>query len=75
MTSSVLDDKGRLQIDMCAGGDAVLFTNGTAVKGTWSREDLDSRTVFIDTEGNEFRLTPGNSWVEIVDQNCSMEYK
>lgn len=75
VTSSVLDDKGRLQIDMCAGGDAVLFTNGTAVKGTWSREDLDSRTVFIDTEGNEFRLTPGNSWVEIVDQNCSMEYK
>ena len=73
--SSVIDDKGRLQIDMCAGGDAVLFTNGVAVKGTWAREDLDSRTVFTDTEGNEFRLTPGNSWVEVIDQNCSLAYK
>ena len=75
VTSSVLDNKGRLQIDMCAGGNAVLFTNGVAVKGTWAREDLDSRTVFTDTEGNEFRLTPGNTWVEVTDQNCSLNYK
>ncbi|MDO4485976.1 MAG: DUF3048 domain-containing protein [Bacillota bacterium] len=73
--SSVLDEKGRLQIDMCAGGEAVLFTNGVAVKGTWARENLDSRTIFTDTEGNEFKLTPGNSWVEVVDQNCELSYK
>jgi len=75
VTSSVLDNKGRLKIDMCAGGDAVLFTNGVAVEGTWSRADLDSRTVFVDAEGNEFKLTPGNSWVEVIDQNCDLTYK
>ena len=75
VTSSVLDGKGRLSIDMCAGGDAILFTGGVAVKGTWSREDLDSRTIFTDLNGNEFRLTPGNTWVEVVDQNCKMTYK
>lgn len=75
VNSRVLDSKGRLEIDMCAGGDAILFTGGVAVEGTWSREDLDSRTVFTDTEGNEFRLTPGNTWVEVADQNCSIEYK
>lgn len=72
VTSKVLDDKGRLEIDMCAGGDAVLFTNGVAVQGTWSRESLDSRTIFVDEEGNEFKLTPGNSWVEVIDQNCTL---
>lgn len=75
VSSSVLDNKGRLSIDMCAGGEAMLFTNGVMVKGTWSRKDLDSRTVFVDTEGNEFKLTPGNTWVEIMDQNCSLSYK
>ena len=75
VTSSVLDGKGRLSINMCAGGDAILFTGGVAVKGTWSREDLDSRTIFTDLNGNEFRLTPGNTWVEVVDQNCKMTYK
>lgn len=72
--SSSLDDYGRLKIDMCAGGDAILFTNGVAVKGTWSRADLDSRTVFVDDSGNEFKLSPGKTWVEIADQNCEIRY-
>lgn len=75
VSSSVLDSKGRLSIDLCAGGEAMLFTNGVMVKGTWSREDLDSRTVFVDTAGNEFKLTPGNTWVEVMDQNCNLDYK
>lgn len=74
VTSGMYDSK-RLKIDMCAGGEAILFTNGVAVKGTWSRKDLDSRTVFVDTEGNEFKLTPGNTWVEVADQTCSISYK
>lgn len=72
--SSQLDSYGRLEIDMCAGGEAILFTNGVAVKGTWSRDSLDSRTVFIDEKGNEFKLTPGRSWVEIANQNCTIGY-
>jgi len=31
--------------------------------------------VFVDAEGNEFKLTPGNSWVEVIDQNCELTYK
>lgn len=75
VSSSVLDSKGRLSIDMCAGGEAILFTGGVAIKGTWSREDLDSRTVFKDADGKELKLTPGNTWVEVVDQNCRLSYK
>lgn len=74
VTSGVLDAKGRLSIDMCAGGDALLFTNGKVVKGSWSREGLDSRTVFVDKDGNKFKLTIGNTWVEVADQNCNIAY-
>lgn len=75
VSSRVLDDKGRLEIDMCSGGEAILFTGGVAVKGTWSRESLDDRTIFVDSEGKELKLTPGNTWVEVVDQNCELNYK
>lgn len=73
--SSGMYDAKRLKIDMCEGGEAILFTNGVAVTGTWSRENLDSRTIFVDDNGNEFKLTPGNTWVEVVNQNCSVSYK
>lgn len=75
VSSRVLDSKGRLKIDMCAGGDAMLVTNGVMVKGTWSRDSLDSRTIFKDSEGNEFKLTVGQTWVMVADQNTKINYK
>lgn len=75
VTSEVLDNKGRLEIDMCEGGDAMLFTNGKVVKGTWTRADLDSRTVFVDAEGKEFKLSVGSSWVQVADQDTYVEYE
>ena len=74
VSSKVLDAKGRLKIDMCAGGDAILFTNGVMVEGTWSRKDLDSRTIFKDKDGNEFKLTVGKTWVMVADQNTKISY-
>lgn len=74
VSSKVLDAKGRLKIDMCAGGDAVLFTNGVMVEGTWSRKDLDSRTIFKDKNGNEFKLSVGKTWVMVADQNTKISY-
>lgn len=75
VSSHVYDSKGRLEIDMCAGGKARLYTGGKVVKGTWSREDLDSRTIFVDGEGNEFKLTVGKSWVHVADQDTSVKHK
>ena len=74
VSSSVMDGKGRLKINMCSGGEAMLFTGGKMVKGSWSRADLDSRTVFVDEAGNEFRLSAGTTWVEVADQSCSITY-
>lgn len=73
--SKVLDEKGRLKINMTAGGDALLFTNGVAVDGSWSRKDLDSPTVFTDKEGNELKLNVGVTWIQVVDDTVKVEYK
>lgn len=73
--SKVLDEKGRLKINMTAGGDALLFTNGTVAEGKWSREDLDSPTIFTDKEGKEFKLNVGTTWIQVVDDNTEISYK
>ena len=75
VSSYVYDGKGRLEIDICAGGDATLFTGGKVFKGTWSRKDLDSRTIFKDENGNEMKLSVGTTWVQVADQNCDMDYE
>ena len=73
--SKVLDEKGRLKIDMTAGGDALLFTGGTVKEGKWSRQDLDSPTMFTDTEGKELKLNVGVTWIQVVDDTVTIEYK
>ena len=75
VNSQVLDRKGRLSIDMCEGGAATLYTNGVAIEGTWTRASLDDRTIFTDSEGNEFKLAVGKTWVQIADQNTSVSYQ
>lgn len=75
VTSRVADSLGHLTIDMCAGGEAWLFTGGTVTKGSWSRADLESPTLFVDDHGGEFRLNPGQTWIEVIDQNASLSYK
>ena len=67
-------DEQRLDIDMTAGGKAVMFTQGKAVKGTWSRDDLDSPTIFKDKEGKEFKMTPGNTWIQLIDTTVKFDY-
>lgn len=73
--SKVLDEKGRLKIDMTAGGEAMLFTNGTVKMGKWSRKDLDSPTIFKDEEGKELQLNTGVTWIQVVDDTVEIEYK
>jgi hypothetical protein len=74
--SHIIDTSSKvLGIDMTAGGKAILFTGGNRVEGTWSREDLDSPTIFTDTEGNDFVLTRGKTWIHVIDQNSKVTYK
>ena len=69
------DPKNRLTIDMYAGGDALLFTQGEVVKGTWSRDGVDIRTVFKDELGRDFAFTPGKTWVYLLDQDKEFSYE
>ncbi|MDO4581784.1 MAG: DUF3048 domain-containing protein [Bacillota bacterium] len=73
VSSTVLDSEGRLHIDMTAGGEAILLSGGQMLEGSWSRADLDSETIFTDSEGNEFALATGLTFIQICDQHVEID--
>ena len=47
-------------------GDAWFFSNGQLVEGKWSRTDRTQPIQYTDINGQPMRLTPGKTWVELV---------
>jgi len=47
-------------------GEAWVFTAGKLFQGTWERDDAAKPFTLRDTAGNVTKLTPGNTWVELV---------
>ena len=67
-------EKERLDINMISQGEALMFTQGKMVKGTWSRKDENSPTIFKDENGNEFKMTPGVTAIQLVDTTVKVKY-
>ena len=51
-----------------------MFAQGKMVKGTWSRKDENSPTIFKDENGNEFKMTPGVTAIQLVDTTVKVKY-
>lgn len=47
-------------------GAAVVLSGGRVIEGTWSRADSRSAWVLQTTDGQEIRLAPGRTWVELI---------
>ncbi len=47
-------------------GRASVFTDGRVITGTWTRATLGSPPILLDERGDQIRLTPGSSWIQLV---------
>lgn len=65
------DDNGYLNIDTNAGGEAILFTNGTYQRATWVKDSEWGPARYYDANGNEIRINQGTTWVCIVQDTKS----
>lgn len=63
----LLDNEGRLAIDLYSGGAGYLFRDGKVHKISWSKSDLKSLTQYwIEGEENPIVLTPGKTAIHTV---------
>ncbi|MEG1501127.1 MAG: DUF3048 C-terminal domain-containing protein, partial [Clostridiales bacterium] len=75
VSSKVLDDAGRLKIDLVGQGEAWIFSGGYAQKGNWQKDSLDSPTVFKDQNGKRWNLASGQTWIQVIDQTVKLSYE
>ncbi len=55
-------------------GRAFIFQDGQVIKGEWSKEERESRTIFSDLNGKEIQFNPGPIWIEILPIGAEVDY-
>jgi hypothetical protein len=60
--------------NLTSGGVVNVFTDGKEITGTWARPNHDKSKplVYIDSTGKAIRLTPGQTWVELLDNGPAL---
>jgi hypothetical protein len=56
-------------------GNAIVFQNGVAIKGTWSKKTRMDRTKFLDESGKEISFVRGTIWIEVVPSGNEVSYQ
>lgn len=49
-------------------GQAMLFTGGRLIRGTWKKDGLDT-PLQLSTQAGELVVPPGRTWIELVPKN------
>ncbi len=59
----VRDANDYLAFGVHGEGEAVIFTNGKVIEGTWERTGDNAANMFYDKEGNEIVFNQGKTWI------------
>ncbi len=65
--TKVIDNEGRLSIDLIGEGKGKFITNGKGIDIKWSKKSRNSKTYYYDEKGREIVLNPGITWIQIVN--------
>ncbi len=65
---------GHILYDLTGTGDALVFQNGKAIEGTWSKDDAESRMVFYDEDDKEVEIVRGQVFVEVLPTGNEVTY-
>jgi hypothetical protein len=71
--SEVIDDVGRLRIDLTQGGVCTLFSYGYAHECEWSF-DKEKGFELRDTLGQQLELVTGDTWVHVLDTKSEVSF-
>lgn len=72
-TEYVNKQASRPMITTTRGGVMDAYIDGRHIRGTWERNTVNDRTIFLDANGNEITLLPGKTFIQMIPE--SMDYK
>lgn len=74
INARVFTDEGHLEITLTDEGKGLLFSGGSVEEIKWQKNNYEERTRFVDTNGRDIILLPGNTWIHLVPQNGKVEW-
>ncbi|KKP89139.1 MAG: hypothetical protein UR93_C0002G0041 [Berkelbacteria bacterium GW2011_GWA2_35_9] len=63
--------KATFEFDTIGTGKASLISNGKEQIGVWKKSDSKSQIIFSNSDGVEYQLNSGKTWVEVVPPDFS----
>ncbi len=69
------DTAGRMDMALVGRGDAYVFVGGKAIKGSWVKSSLTAPTHYVDTNGDDIVLNPGQTWIQVVPDGGQITYR
>ncbi len=75
VSAKIVDSVGRLEISNIGTGKGYLITGGKQMEITWSKKDRQSKTVYTDLKGNPIVLNKGNTWIQVIPDNATIDFK
>lgn len=70
--TKVLDNEGRLQVDLIGEGEGKYFTNGYGMDIKWVKKDRSGKTYYYNENGEEIVLNPGVTWIQVIKKNSDI---
>jgi len=59
-------------LTLTGSGVAQVYRNGSVIDGRWERPKLSDLTELVNDAGQTIRLTPGQTWIELVPRDVSV---
>lgn len=75
VTSKIVDDVGRLDLNNTGSGRGYLLTGGKLIEIEWEKENRQAKTKYKDLKGNSIQLNKGNTWIQVVPDYATIEIK
>jgi hypothetical protein len=69
------DTAGRMDMAITGSGPAYVFSAGKLVKGRWLKPRPAAYTQFVDLEGKTIDLLPGQTWIQVLPDDGTLDYK
>ncbi len=74
VSTKVLDELGRREINLEGEGRTIVFRNGRVIEGVWKKDNTLNRTFFLTGNQEKIPFEPGTVWLEIVPDYLKVFY-
>lgn len=70
-----LADGKKLEMDLVGKGKGKYFTNGMGVDIEWIKNSREEKTIYILENGQELKLNPGTTFIQVVKPKLGIDIK